>query len=183
MKTQILSRLENRPKGFVNHTTWSPQTPPLLSLNRTSWNSDQLVNFIESDPDAAEVPEVDIVLNNLDDGSHPIHLHGYSFQVLSSFRADGRSGWGSYNPYEEDLPSSLNLRNPVTKDTVSVPRRGHVILRMKADNPGLWMMHCHMLVHMEVGMVTALQVGAPRDVDHIEGIDESAARLCRASGD
>lgn len=179
-KSQIQAHNGNRPLGFFNHTSWKMQTPPLLATNRASWNNDQLVQFIGTGTDD---PYVDIVLNNLDDGAHPIHLHGYSFMVMSSFRAEGRNGWGSYNPYTSAPPGPVNLRNPIVKDTVAVPRRGHVVIRLKADNPGLWMMHCHMLVHMGTGMVTGLQVGAVDDFDHSKSINESAARLCKTIDD
>lgn len=175
MKTQKLSRFGNRPLGFVNHTTWEAQTPPLLSMNRTSWDEHQFLPFIGS---TSQPATVDLIINNLDDGSHPIHLHGNSFHVLSSYRAEGRDGWGSYNPYESEPRSAINLANPVVKDTVSVPRRGYVVLRLRADNPGLWMLHCHMLVHMGTGMVAGLHIGGPGDVDHVQGIDKSAAGLC-----
>ncbi|PNY27652.1 Iron transport multicopper oxidase FET3 [Tolypocladium capitatum] len=179
LKTQKLSRFENRPLGFVNHTTWEAQTPPLLSLNRTSWDHHQFLPFIGS---TSQPAIVDVIINNLDDGSHPIHLHGNSFHLLSSYRAEGRDGWGSYNPYESQPPSALNLVNPVVKDTVSVPRRGHVVLRLTADNPGLWMLHCHMLVHMGTGMVAGLHIGGPGDFDHVQGMDQSAADLCKDVG-
>lgn len=179
VKSQIQAHHGNRPLGFFNHTSWKMQIPPLLATNRSSWNNDQLVQFIGTGADA---PYVDIVLNNLDDGAHPIHLHGYSFMVLSSFRAEGRNGWGSYNPYTSTAPGSMNLQNPVVKDTVAVPRRGHVVIRVKADNPGLWMLHCHMLVHMGTGMVTGLQVGAVDDFDHNKGMDGSAGSLCKGIG-
>jgi FtsP/CotA-like multicopper oxidase with cupredoxin domain len=155
-KTQLMAHFQNKPLGFVNSTTWTPQDPPLIKTDRSLWDEDQFVPFVNS----STATEVDIVINNLDDGSHPMHLHGYSFYVLSSYRADGRGGWGSYNPYESEPPAPLNLVNPVKKDTVSVPRRGHVVIRLRADNPGLWMMHCHMLVHLGTGMVTGLHVGS-----------------------
>jgi len=180
MKTQKLSRFNNKPLGFVNHTTWQTQTPALLSLNRTAWDEHQLLPFIATKPN--QPVTVDLVINNLDDGAHPIHLHGNSFHVLSSFRADGRDGWGSYNPYESEAPpAGLNLESPVIKDTISVPRRGHVVVRLTADNPGLWMLHCHMLVHMGTGMVAGLHVGGEDDLDHIRGIDPSAAELCMST--
>ncbi|KAK2612625.1 hypothetical protein QQS21_001397 [Conoideocrella luteorostrata] len=171
-KTQLLSRFENKPLGFVNNTSWKPQSPPLLATARAAWNDDQFVPFIKSDARRSPT-DVDIVINNLDDGSHPIHLHGYSFYVLSSYRAEGRSGWGSYNPYEDEPLGPMNLVDPIRKDTVSVPRRGHVVIRVRADNPGLWMMHCHMLVHMGTGMATGLHVGVENGA-----VDEAAATLC-----
>ncbi|PHH89362.1 hypothetical protein CDD83_6208 [Cordyceps sp. RAO-2017] len=179
LKTQKLSRFENRPLGFVNHTSWRVQMPPLLSLNRSSWDSHQLLPFIGR---ASEAQVVDLVINNLDDGSHPIHLHGNSFYVLSSHRAEGRDGWGSYNPFESEPPSALNLENPVVKDTIAVPRRGHVVLRFTAANPGLWMLHCHMIVHMGTGMVAGLHVGGADDFEHVDGMDTSAKSLCEENG-
>ncbi|KFG83051.1 Multicopper oxidase family protein [Metarhizium anisopliae] len=169
-KMQMLSRLQNRPMGFVNNTSWKPQNPPLLATDRSLWDADQFIPFINS----SKTRDVDIVINNLDDGTHPVHLHGYSFHVLSSFRAEGRSGWGSYNPFESGPLVPPNLVDPVRKDTVGVPRRGHVVIRVRADNPGVWMMHCHMLVHMGTGMVTGLHVEGD---EKIVGV-ERAARLC-----
>ncbi|PHH74030.1 hypothetical protein CDD80_3413 [Ophiocordyceps camponoti-rufipedis] len=175
IKTQTLSRFANKPLGFVNHTSWKPQPQPLLSLNRSRWDENQLVPFI---PSTSPPTTVDLIINNLDDGSHPIHLHGYSFHILSSHRERGRDGWGSYNPFETP-PSNMNLEDAVVKDTVAVPRRGHVVLRLTAGNPGLWMLHCHMLVHMGTGMVAALHVGG--DLRH-EGVEAEAAGLCGLAG-
>ncbi|KAM0450070.1 hypothetical protein ACHAO4_006952 [Trichoderma viride] len=177
--TQTLSVNGNIPLGFINHTSWHPQSLPLLSQNRSSWDDKQLIPFI---PSGSKPTRVKLVINNLDDGSHPFHLHGYSFHVLSSFRAESGS-LGSYNPYatsESDSPGEWNRERPLRKDTVSVPRKGHVVLSFVADNPGMWMLHCHMLVHMGTGMATGFQVGVPGDEEHIYGLDESAAKLCKA---
>ncbi|RFN44680.1 multicopper oxidase [Fusarium flagelliforme] len=156
-KTEKLAHLNYKPVSFINHTSWKPQTPPLISQNRSSWDENQLVPLI---PITSEQPtRVDIVINNLDDGAHPFHLHGHSFYVLSSYRNPGRDSWGSFNPYTEEAPpNGLNLNYPVRRDTVSVPRRGHVVLALVADNPGIWALHCHMLVHMARGMAMALDV-------------------------
>lgn len=150
----------------MNRTSWKPQSPPLLAQKRTAWNDDQFVPLLPLNVD------VDLVINNLDDGSHPVHLHGHSFYVLSSYKAEGRSGWGSYNPYEDEPLAPKNVVNPLRKDTVSVPRRGHVVIRVKTNNVGIWMMHCHMLVHMGTGMAMGLQIG--------EWVDVAAGGLCKA---
>ncbi|RFU81929.1 ferro-o2-oxidoreductase [Trichoderma arundinaceum] len=181
VSTQKLAVNGNKPIGFVNHTFWQPQPLPLLSQNRSSWDDHQFIPFIGS---GSKPTKVKLVINNLDDGSHPFHLHGYSFSVLSSFRAESGSGFGSYNPYdtpESDSPGQWNREKPLRKDTISVPRKGHVVLTFVADNPGMWMLHCHMLVHLGTGMATGFQVGVPEDEEHLYGMDESAARLCKAS--
>ncbi|KAJ9133693.1 Multicopper oxidase [Pleurostoma richardsiae] len=80
IKTQKLARYNNKPMGFINHTSWTPQDRPLLSLSRAEWDKNQLIPFIPSTSKDGSAPVwVDLVLNNRDDGSHPFHLHGTSF--------------------------------------------------------------------------------------------------------
>lgn len=176
-KVEKLAHMDYAPVGFINHTSWTPQTPPLLAQNRTSWDENQLIPFIGIS--GSKPKRVDIVINNLDDGAHPFHLHGHSFYALSSYRNPGRGSWGSYNPYTDEAPpNGLNLEFPVRRDTVSVPRRGHVVLALVADNPGIWALHCHMLVHMARGMAMGLHVGDIEDPEHVGSVDVRAAELC-----
>lgn len=163
----------------MNRTIFVPQTPPLITILRDAWDENQLVPFIPFLSISSPI-WVDVIINNLDDGSHPFHLHGYSFYVLASSRSE--HGWGSYNPYSAAGTASaikpvLNLENPVKKDTVAVPRRGYVVIRLLADNPGIWMLHCHVLFHQASGMAMSLHIGV--DEENIE-VDGSAKALCRA---
>jgi FtsP/CotA-like multicopper oxidase with cupredoxin domain len=64
---------------------------------------------------------------------HPMHLHGHTFQVI---KPDGSAG--------------------PRKDTVIVKPMQTVAVRLVADNPGVWMLHCHNGYHMEAGMMTTL---------------------------
>ncbi|EGU84191.1 hypothetical protein FOXB_05300 [Fusarium oxysporum f. sp. conglutinans Fo5176] len=115
-KVEKLAHMDYAPVGFINHTSWTAQTPPLLAQNRTSWDENQLIPFIGIS--GSKPKRVDIVINNLDDGAHPFHLHGHSFYVLSSYRNPGRGSWGSYNPYTDEAPpNGLNLEFPVRRDT------------------------------------------------------------------
>ncbi|KAF4947150.1 hypothetical protein FGADI_10606 [Fusarium gaditjirri] len=156
-KVEKLAHMDYAPVGFINHTSWTPQTPPLLAQNRTSWDENQFVPYVGVSYNKPK--RVDIIINNLDDGAHPFHLHGHSFYVLSSYRNPGRGSWGSYNPYTDEAPpNGLDLDFPVRKDTVSVPRRGHVVLALVADNLGIWALHCHMLVHMARDLSAFLDV-------------------------
>lgn len=60
---------------------------------------------------------------------HPMHLHGHTFQINGS--------------------------GP-RKDTVAVLPKQIVTADFDADNPGLWMIHCHNAYHQEAGMMTTL---------------------------
>jgi FtsP/CotA-like multicopper oxidase with cupredoxin domain len=69
---------------------------------------------------------------------HPIHLHGHTFRVLS------RNG--------KALPA------PLLTDTVLMAQQDIVEIAFVADNPGDWMLHCHILEHQESGMGAVFRV-------------------------
>jgi FtsP/CotA-like multicopper oxidase with cupredoxin domain len=66
---------------------------------------------------------------------HPMHLHGHTFTVLAK---DGQPLRGS----------------PVQLDTVMVQPGETYDVAFRADNPGLWMLHCHIGGHAAQGMDT-----------------------------
>lgn len=92
--------------------------------------------------------------------AHPIHIHQgdfiverieyYQDQALTKLRTD--------------LPE-----NPVVypfrrlMDTVTLPGRSKVHLKMKASAfPGKFVMHCHMLLHEDSGMMASVAISRPR---------------------
>ncbi|KAH8802618.1 laccase iv [Xylogone sp. PMI_703] len=163
-KMEVLARLGNVPRGFINRTTWAPQASPakpLLELDRSEWDRNQLVPWVGLE-DGLTGKWVDIIVNNLDEKGHPFHLHGYDFYILSSYQPQTR-GWHVYNPFDSSTApkgGSYNLMNPVRKDTVYIPAQGYVVLRIFADNPGIWFFHCHIMWHHATGMAMALEVGS-----------------------
>ena len=66
---------------------------------------------------------------------HAMHLHGHHFRRIS---ADGSVG-------------------PL-RDTILMTRGETVEIAFVADNPGDWLLHCHMLEHSAGGMMTWLRV-------------------------
>lgn len=78
--------------------------------------------------------------------SHPLHLHGYDFFVVGT-------GFGNYDATNDT--ARYNLVDPVQRNTVSVPTAGWVAIRFVADNPGVWIMHCHLDVHLTWGLAMA----------------------------
>eukprot|EP00250_Pteridium_aquilinum_P018752 c24197_g2_i1 orf=1-1590(-) len=65
--------------------------------------------------------------------NHPIHLHGYNFFVVGM-------GTGNYNATSD--PLNFNLVDPPERNTIGVPQGGWAAIRFRADNPGVWFMHC-----------------------------------------
>ncbi len=87
----------------------------------------------------------DVLLHLANDGAmiHPMHLHGYHFEVIS----------------QDGFP----LAQPYMADTLMIAPGQRYDVVVKANYPGAWAFHCHILPHVEgpggmFGMVTALVV-------------------------
>jgi hypothetical protein len=74
-----------------------------------------------------------------------MHLHGHDFAVLAQ----------TENAYDA-TNFTLNINNPPRRDVVLLPAKGHVIIAFKSDNPGTWLLHCHIARHASEGL--ALQI-------------------------
>ena len=96
---------------------------------------------------------VEIVLNNYDPGKHPFHLHGHAFQTVVRSAVDA----GAY-VNNETFP-----RVPMRRDTFMANPNGNIVLRFKADNPGIWLFHCHIEWHVASGLI-ATMVEAPDEL-------------------
>ncbi|XP_026424311.1 laccase-7-like [Papaver somniferum] len=81
--------------------------------------------------------------------NHPIHLHGFNFHVLAQ-------GFGNYNSTEDE--KKFNMDDPQERNTIGVPAGGWAVVRFRANNAGVWFMHCHLDVHMPWGLGTAFVV-------------------------
>ncbi|CAL5348674.1 unnamed protein product [Camellia sinensis] len=81
--------------------------------------------------------------------NHPMLMHGYSFYVVGS-------GPGNYDNVSD--PKTFNLVDPPQVNTFRVPKNGWVAIRFQANNPGVWMWHCHVTRHLTWGLVTAFIV-------------------------
>ncbi|KAK7564790.1 Cupredoxin [Phyllosticta citricarpa] len=76
--------------------------------------------------------------------AHPMHLHGHDFMVLAQ-------GVGTYN---DSIP--LEMTNPPRRDVATMPASGYLVFAFETDNPGAWLMHCHIGWHAIQGF--ALQI-------------------------
>lgn len=76
--------------------------------------------------------------NTLHGMHHPIHLHGQRFLVVSvNGVAPAARAW---------------------KDTILLPAGAVADILVEFDNPGRWMLHCHIAEHVESGMMTTFEV-------------------------
>ncbi|KAJ3069073.1 hypothetical protein HDU98_007844 [Podochytrium sp. JEL0797] len=158
---------------------------------------------------------IDVIIRNDDPGEHPFHLHGHVFWVLASGVANSLASipqeYPTTNPLRRDVvtvppcPHDANgcLAASATNFTGFMPTPpqfqpsplpetsntgtwfGYTIVRFVADNPGVWLMHCHIAWHMTNGLaitfVESLEefgsIEKPAQVDSTcEAFDQFTAR-------
>nr|MBK7069331.1 multicopper oxidase domain-containing protein [Deltaproteobacteria bacterium] len=78
-------------------------------------------------------------LVNASEMEHPFHLHGFFFQVVSrNGLPEGQRSW---------------------EDTIQLRGEERVRIAFRPDaRPGHWMYHCHILEHVDNGMMATLRV-------------------------
>ena len=150
-------RMDNLGDGlnyaFFNNQTY---TRPLVPTLYTALTSDALATntaIYGSNTNAFILQKndvVEIILNNNDKGRHPFHLHGHAFQAV--VRSDQGAGQFIGN---ETFPAV-----PMKRDTFMAPPNGNIVLRFRADNPGVWLFHCHIEWHVASGLI-ATMIEAP----------------------
>ncbi|KAK6538547.1 hypothetical protein TWF694_010126 [Orbilia ellipsospora] len=74
--------------------------------------------------------------------AHPIHLHGHDFLILLQ----------ESEPFDPEKEYPLKLDNPARRDVVMLPVDGFIIIAFRLDNPGPWLMHCHIAWHASAGL-------------------------------
>ena len=111
---------------------------------------------------------VQIYLQNTHPYPHPMHLHGHVFQIVAR-------GLGTWNGNEGSMPAV-----PVKRDGAVVPANGYIVLRFKADNPGVWFFHCHIDLHVVGGMAATI-IEAPDVLQSQQSISLAAQGLCKNS--
>lgn len=83
-----------------------------------------------------EGDRVEMVFKNKTGMAHPMHLHGHVFQVTEI--------------------NGQKLKNGPLRDTINVLPHQVVKIQFDATNPGIWMLHCHVLYHLLSGMMTTV---------------------------
>ncbi|GGT19950.1 multicopper oxidase family protein [Nonomuraea spiralis] len=129
----VVRYAELRPAEGVRLAAKNPDRTVKLELTGTMMAYDWAINGKKYDPKIISPvrpgERVRLSFVNRTTMWHPMHLHGHTFAL-----ADGG----------------------VRKDTVIVLPGSTLNVDFDADNPGLWMIHCHNIYHAESGMMTLL---------------------------
>ncbi len=123
--------------GSVSVNTESGKPPSLWQINGKAWD---ITDKTCADRPIATLKKGNsyiLELKNMTQYQHPIHLHGMSFKVIAS-----------------------NRRKivPYFTDTYLLGKNERAQVALVADNPGVWMFHCHVIDHMETGLMAAIEV-------------------------
>ncbi|KXN93342.1 Laccase-2 [Leucoagaricus sp. SymC.cos] len=136
----------NESPNNINGTKFvNPETPVLLKILSGVTDPRELL----PEGTIVEIPRdkvIEVVFKGLDftrGNPHPMHLHGHTFAVTRSINQS------EYNmpdsPWRDTVATSL-FNPPKDRNT------SEVTIRFKSDNPGPWIIHCHIDGHLALGM-------------------------------
>jgi len=105
---------------------------------------------------------------------HSFHLHGHDFVLLAS-------GSGTYDP---SILQNVSLANPTRRDVVTLPAPafgapagGFVVIAFNLNNPGNWLLHCHIAWHVSEGLAMQF-VERIDDIPKNVGVTKAWYDLC-----
>ncbi|KAI9048532.1 hypothetical protein LZ554_007365 [Drepanopeziza brunnea f. sp. 'monogermtubi'] len=161
-----VSKSNNVFKWYMAGTTFEVEweDPTLLQMyeNSTDWTDSSHVIELPTDSEW-----VYFIIETTLSVPHPIHLHGHDFFIIAQ-------GSGTY----DSSTVTLTLDNPPRRDVAMLPGSGYVVIAFETDNPGAWLMHCHIGWHTSEGF--ALQL-VERSDEMVEMIDyDSLNSTCTA---
>lgn len=95
---QILNQLDDDIRGVINRTYWEPPSIPLISSERDTWNSHQLIPWTGDKP-----IWVELTINNIDINGHPFHLVSTGILVPKICHSFRRSSSLFHSKYTANL--------------------------------------------------------------------------------
>ena len=102
--------------------------------------------------------------------AHPIHLHGHDFVLLAQQNRP-------FHPL--DLTNgTFRYDNPPRRDVALLPSAGYMAIGFKTDNPGVWIIHCHIAWHASSGLAMQIHERGP-DIRLDPGFVKTKDEVCK----
>ncbi|PBP28129.1 multicopper oxidase [Diplocarpon rosae] len=155
--------------GWLVYDDTKPKEPATFVDEFAFFDDFELVPFDKK----PLLPDADQTITLVNTGKHPFHLHGHNFQTIAR-SADEAGAFDHTNSTQTTWPAV-----PMRRDTVVLHPEGYVVLRFEADNPGVWLFHCHIEWHMNQGLI-ATMIEAPLDVQESQTIPQNHFDACTA---
>ncbi|KAF3913396.1 Laccase-2 [Dactylellina cionopaga] len=134
-------------------------------------------NYIVKNPEHEEIPDHNRINHRPVGGKHPIHLHGHDFMVLAQEEAPKNKTMPKPTPEEmiakvKENVKAMKARNSTMprRDTALLPDGGYLVLAWKNDNPGPWLMHCHIAWHVSNGFALQFIEREPEIIKDVKAI-------------
>ncbi|KAJ2809148.1 ferroxidase fet3 [Coemansia guatemalensis] len=177
---------DNVTRDIINNITYTePHIPTLYSaLSLGSLAVDKDLYGIQSNAFVLQHNEyIELIVHNPNTIPHPMHLHGHAFQLIEYGPVDPRIVLGDNRQSlgNQTAPVVRASAYPMQRDTVVIPTMQYARLRFQADNPGVWLFHCHMDIHFGMGMAMTF-IEAPSAIQDTITIPESMAQMCVDQG-
>ncbi|KAJ1643775.1 ferroxidase fet3 [Coemansia asiatica] len=122
---------------------------------------------------------VEITIHNPNTMPHPLHLHGHVFQIVEYGLAKAPF------PIPDKFKNIPTVRYtgscPSKRDTMLIPTMNYIKIRLRADNPGVWIFHCHLDIHHAMGMAMTF-VEAPDVLQKTQRVPRRMLDFCRKLG-
>ena len=90
----------------------------------------------------------------------------------------GAAGDGDYNA---SLHANRLQTDVAYRDTTRFRDRSWLVLRYIADNPGVWLIHCHVSMHVPGGMAAVIVEGQDILKQNF-AVPAQTMRICKAAG-
>jgi len=166
-------------RGAFNNITYLPAKTPSMLTMMTEPNANK-ANAATYGPNSGalvlpHLQMVEITIVNDSGDKHPFHFHGTQFQIVHKAKKMNSASKLKNPPFKE------NQENPIRRDTVAIAGYGSATLRFRADNPGVWFMHCHMDWHLVKGFAMIV-VQAPLVAAERFKVPDYVGQQCRMQG-
>ncbi|KAJ2784418.1 ferroxidase fet3 [Coemansia javaensis] len=189
LTSRELITTDSRSLRTLNKYTYDePQVPTLVTaLTTGGMASDPQVYGPQAEAHVLRHLEgVEVRLNNPMGFVHAFHLHGHAFQIIEYGPVDRSTiaitASGNRTANDVALPPLRRFRGaPMMRDTLVVAPYEYVKLRFRADNPGVWMFHCHMDTHFAAGLAITF-VEAPDVLQQRQALPAALADMCARQG-
>lgn len=165
LNIDMKTREEDRLHWMFNDVEYkAPELPSLFSAIDGGDNATDPEHFGRSTQtfvlNHGEIIEITMVNKHM--WKHPIHLHGHNFQV-------------TYRNKDKIVITPAG-QAPLRRDTMVINSHGMLKLRFRADNPGVWLFHCHMEWHAHSGL-KATFVEAPLELQEQLQLTQTPIKL------
>ncbi|KAJ2833379.1 ferroxidase fet3 [Coemansia furcata] len=159
--------------SFNNHTYTPPLVPSLITTLTTGYQAyyTDVYGFKAYPVVLGHMEDVELAIFNMDTNSHPFHIHGHNFFIIVRGTAD-------HNPKNRIEAGQF----PMRRDTITLPPLSYALVRFRADNPGVWMMHCHMQFHNEQGLALTLIEAPYQIINDTRKLPDQLLNNCKTLG-